>query len=38
MIKHLLLAVAAAATLFTANAAESVVLWEADNTEGVTLT
>ena len=36
MIKHLLLVVAASATLFTANAAESVVLWE--NTEGVTLT
>ena len=38
MIKHLLLAVAATATLFTANAAEPVVLWEADNAEGVTLT
>lgn len=38
MIKHLLLAVAATATLFTANAAESKVLWEADNAEGVTLT
>lgn len=38
MIKHLLLAVAAAATLFTANGAESRVLWQADNTEGVTLT
>lgn len=37
MIKHLLLAVAASATLFTANAAESKVLWEADNAEGVTL-
>ena len=38
MIKHLLLAVAASATLFTANAAEPpVVLWEADNPEGVTL-
>lgn len=36
MIKHLLLAVAASATLFTANAAEPVVLWE--NAEGVTLT
>lgn len=35
MIKHLLLAVAATATLFTANAAEPVVLWE--NAEGVTL-
>ncbi len=35
MIKYLLLAVAAAATLFTANAAEPVVLWE--NAEGVTL-
>lgn len=38
MIKHLLLAVAASATLFTANAADPVVLWEADNAEGVTLT
>lgn len=38
MIKHLLLAVAASATLFTANAAESRVLWQADNAEGVTLT
>lgn len=38
MIKHLLLAVTAAATLFTANGAESHVLWQADNTEGVTLT
>ena len=38
MIKHLLLVVAATATLFTANAAEPVVLWEADNAEGVTLT
>lgn len=38
MIKHLLLAVAASATLFTANAAEPVVLWQADNAEGVTLT
>lgn len=38
MIKHLLLAVAASATLFTANAAESRVLWEAGNAEGVTLT
>lgn len=37
MIKHLLLAVAASATLFTANAADPVVLWEADNAEGVTL-
>lgn len=37
MIKHLLLAVAASATLFTANAAESRVLWQADNAEGVTL-
>ena len=37
MIKHLLLAVAATATLFTANAAEPVVLWEADNADGVTL-
>lgn len=37
MIKHLLLAVAATATLFTANAAESTVLWQADNAEGVTL-
>lgn len=37
MIKHLLLAVAATATLFTANAAEPVVLWQADNAEGVTL-
>ena len=37
MIKHLLLAVAATATLFTANAADPVVLWEADNAEGVTL-
>ncbi len=37
MIKHLLLAVAASATLFTANAAESKVLWEADNAEGLTL-
>lgn len=36
MIKHLLLAVAATATLFTANAAEPVVLWE--NAAGVTLT
>ena len=36
MIKHLLLAVAASATLFTANAAEPVVLWE--NAAGVTLT
>ena len=36
MIKHLLLVVAASATLFTANAAEPVVLWE--NAEGVTLT
>ena len=38
MIKHLILAVAASATLFTANAADPVVLWEADNAEGVTLT
>ena len=38
MIKHLLLAVAASATLFTANAAESRVLWQADNAEGITLT
>ena len=38
MIKHLLFVVAASATLFTANAAEPVVLWEADNAEGVTLT
>lgn len=37
MIKHLLLVVAATATLFTANAAEPTVLWEADNAEGVTL-
>lgn len=37
MIKHLLLVVAATATLFTANAAESKVLWEADNAEGLTL-
>lgn len=37
MIKHLLLVVAASATLFTANAAESKVLWEADNAEGLTL-
>lgn len=37
MIKHLLLVVAATATLFTANAAEPVVLWEADNADGVTL-
>lgn len=37
MIKHLLLAVAATATLFTANAAEPVVLWQADNAEGVKL-
>lgn len=37
MIKHLLLAVAASATLFTANAAEPVVLWQAENAEGVTL-
>lgn len=37
MIKHLLLAVAASATLFTANAAEPVVLWQADNAEGLTL-
>lgn len=36
MIKHLLLVVAATATLFTANAAEPVVLWE--NADGVTLT
>ena len=36
MIKHLLLAVAATATLFTANAAQPVELW--GNTEGVTLT
>lgn len=35
MIKHLLLVVAATATLFTANAAEPVVLWE--NADGVTL-
>ena len=38
MIKHLLLAVAASATLFTANAADPVVLWEADNAAGVPLT
>lgn len=38
MIKHLLLAVAATATLFTANAAEPVVLWQAENAEGVKLT
>lgn len=37
MIKHLLLAVAASATLFTANAAESTVLWQAENADGVTL-
>ena len=36
MIKHLLLVVAATATLFTANAANPTVLWE--NAEGVTLT
>lgn len=36
MIKHLLLVVAATATLFTANAADPVVLWE--NAAGVTLT
>ena len=34
MIKHLLLAVAASATLFTANAAESRVLWQAAKAEG----
>lgn len=37
MIKHLLLAVAATATLFTANAAEPRVLWQAENADGVTL-
>lgn len=37
MIKHLLLAVAATATLFTANAADRVVLWQADNADGVPL-
>ena len=36
MIKHILLVVAATATLFTANAANPTVLWE--NAEGVTLT
>ena len=37
MIKHLLLAVAASATLFTANAADPVVLWETNTVGGDTL-